>query len=143
MPEIIPINYAAVVVCAFINMSVGFAWYGPIYGKEWVKLANIDPAKIMAAKKGGMGKTYALAMLGALLMAYVMAHAMIFAEAYLKTTGVASGLMGGVWNWLGFVAPVSLGLVLWEGKPWKLWWINSGYYLVVLCAMGVVFSLWK
>lgn len=139
----VPINLGAVFVGALINMGVGFAWYGPLFGKEWMRLQGIDKARIEADKKKGMQKTYALALLGAFAMAYVMAHSMVFAEAYLKTSGVASGIMGGFYNWLGFVVPVTLGTVLWDGKPWRLWWINASYYLVVLCLMGVVFSLWK
>lgn len=50
--------------------------------------------------------------------------------------------MAGFWNWLGFVAPVTLGAVLWEGKHWKLWFLNNGYYLVTLLLMGAVLALW-
>ena len=143
MEPSVPINMAAVVACAFINMGVGFAWYGPLFGKEWMRLQGIDKARIEADKKKGMQKTYALSLLGAFAMAYVMAHSMLFAESYLKMSGVMSGIMGGFYNWLGFVVPVTMGSVLWDGKPWKLWWINSGYYLTVLCLMGITFSLWK
>lgn len=139
----VPINFGAVVVGALINMGVGFAWYGPLFGKEWMRLQGIDKARIEADKKKGMQKTYMLALLGALAMSYVMAHSMLFAETYLKISGVMSGIMGGFYNWLGFVAPVTLGTVLWDGKPWKLWWINAGYWLTVLCLLGILFSLWK
>ena len=49
----------------------------------------------------------------------------------------------GFWNWLGFVAPVTLGSVLWEGKSPKLWVLNNGYYLVSLIVMGVILALWQ
>lgn len=51
--------------------------------------------------------------------------------------------MVGFWNWLGFVAPVTLGGVLWEGKPWKLWGLNNGYQLLSLLVMGVILALWR
>jgi len=44
--------------------------------------------------------------------------------------------------WLGLVVPVSLGIVLWEGKSWKLWFINASSYLVTLLAMGIILGLW-
>jgi len=31
-------------------------------------------------------------------------------------SGVSGGLMSVFWNWLGFIATVTLGAVLWEGK---------------------------
>lgn len=147
MPPV-PINYAAVVAAAVSNIVLGSLWYGPFFGKPWMQLMGYTPEKMEAMKKDPKGKakmqkSYALAFVGALLMAYVMAHSMVFAEAYLNTSGVASGLTGGFWNWLGFVVPVTLGTVLWEMKPWKLWWINASYYLLSLCVMGVIFSLWK
>ena len=33
------------------------------------------------------------------------------------------------------------GVVIWEGKPWKLWFINAGFYLVSLLAMGTVLAV--
>ncbi len=67
---------------------------------------------------------------------------MVFAMAYLKSTGVMAGLQGGFWNWLGFMAPVIMGDQLWGGKPWKLFPITGGYYLVSLCLMGVILATW-
>ena len=49
----------------------------------------------------------------------------------------------GLWNGLGFVALVTLGVVLWEGKPWKLWVLMNGHYLVSLLIMGVLLAFWK
>lgn len=139
----IPINYFAVVVAAVSAMVWGFLWYGPVFGKIWIKEMGWTPESIEAAKKKGMAKQYVLQAVGALVMAYVMAHVFVFASTYTQTFGLVGGLMVGFWNWLGFVAPVTLGAVLWEGKSWKLWALNAGYYLVVLCTMGVILSLWQ
>lgn len=141
MPPV-PINYLAVVVAAAASMVIGFLWYGPLFGKQWMALSGMSQEKLNAAKGRGMSKYYALAFVGSLVMSYVLAHALIFASVYLNVTGVASGLMAGFWNWLGFVAPVTLGGVLWEGKPWKLWALNNSYHLATLLLMGVILSLW-
>jgi len=77
-----------------------------------------------------------------LIMAYVLVHSLIFAQSYLQISGVSAGLMAGFWSWLGFVAPVTTGMVLWEGKSWKLWILTSGYYLVALLVMGLLLSYW-
>jgi hypothetical protein len=57
-------------------------------------------------------------------------------------TGVAAGLQAAFWNWLGFVAPVTIGSVLWESRPWKFWFITAGYYLVVLLINGAILAAW-
>lgn len=138
----VSINYLAVLACAIASMSIGSVWYGPLFGKQWIKLSEMSPEKMQAAKSKGMGKSYALMFVGSLIMAYVLAHALVFAATYLKTSGVSAGLTAGFWNWLGFIAPVTLGTVLWDGKPWKLWILNNAYQLVTLLVMGLILSLW-
>jgi len=132
----------AVIAAALANMAIGFVWYGPLFGKTWMKLSGITPDKIDAAKASGMGKTYLLGLLGSLVMSYVLAHAVVFAASYFKMSGVSAGLMSGFWNWLGFIAPVTLGAVLWEGKSWSLWMLMNGYYAVSLLVMGAILSVW-
>ena len=136
------INYAAVVGAAVASMVLGFLWYGPLFGKPWMAIMGFTKESMEKAKKG-MGKNYALMTLGSLVMAYVLAHSLIFAATYTKTSGMQAGLMVGFWNWLGFIAPVEMGAQLWGGKPWKLFVINAGYYLVSLCVMGVILALWQ
>ncbi len=139
----VPINYLAVVVAAAASMVIGFLWYGPLFGKPWMALMGITPEKIEAAKaKGGMGKSYALMALASLVMSFVLAHALIFAATYLKVSGLSAAFQAAFWNWLGFIAPVTLGSVLWEGRPWKLWILNNAYYLVSLFVMATILAFW-
>ena len=141
----IPINYLAVVASAVAAMVVGFLWYGPLFGKSWSKLmgwGDMTPEKMKEMQKKAM-PAYAVNMVGAFLMAFALAHNLIFGSAYLNMYGIAAGFQAAFWNWLGFVAPVTLGAVLWEGKPLKLWYINASYYLVVLLAMGTILALWQ
>ena len=139
----VPLNYLAVIGAAIAQMVLGFLWYGPLFGKPWMALMGITPEKMDAMKQKSMGKTYAIMTVGALLMSFVLAHALVFASSYLKAEGVTAGLAAGFWNWLGFIAPVTIGSVLWEGKPWKLWVLNAGYYLIGLCLMGIILAVWQ
>ena|SRR3989338_5116441 len=143
---VIPINYLAVLSCGVISMVLGFLWYGPLFGKLWMSLSGMSLERIEAAKGGGslkMWKGYTLSFVGSLVMAYVLAHALVFASSYLDASGISAGLTAGFWNWLGFIAPVTLGGVLWEGKTWKLWVLNNAYQLLLLLIMGVVLALWQ
>lgn len=139
----VPINYSAVVAAAIASMFIGFVWYGPLFGETWKKLSGITVERIDNARAKGMGKIYFFAFVSSLVMSYVLAHSLIFAAAYFKTGGISAGLMSGFWNWLGFIAPVTLGAVLWEGKSWKLWALMNGYYLVSLLLMGMILAVWK
>ena len=139
----VPVNYFAVVLAAIAAMIIGYLWYGPLFGKVWMQLSgkSMDMMNDPAMKKIAM-RGYAIQFVGSLLMAFVLSHALIFAGTYLNTSGISAGLQTGFWNWLGFVAPVTIGTVLWDGKPWKLWFINSGFYLVTLIVMGLILALW-
>lgn len=138
----VPINYFAVVVSAVASMIIGFLWYGPLFGKPWLKLMAFTPEKMEEAKAKGMSKTYALMALGSLVMSFVLAHALIFGSSYLKMYGISAAFQVAFWNWLGFIAPVTLSSVLWEGKPWKLWLLNNGYYVVSLFVMAMILAYW-
>ena len=54
------------------------------------------------------------------LMSYVLDHALIYASEYMKMSGISAGLMCGFFNWLGFIAPVTLGVVMYQKKSWML-----------------------
>jgi len=138
----VPINYLAVVGAAVVAMVLGFLWYGPLFGKKWIESSGLSTEKLNEMKARGMGTTYALMVVSTLIMSYVLSHVLVFASTYMNVSGISAGLSTGFWNWLGFVAPVSLGAVLWDGKSWTYWFITAGYYLVSLLLMGVILALW-
>lgn len=141
----VPINYLAVLVGAISSMVIGFLWYGPLFGKAWVRLMGWTPEKMaeMKEKSKSMSKLYVLQLIGSLVMSFVMAHSIYVSAAYFTAASELSiGLQAGFWNWLGFIAPVSLGMVLWEGKSWKLWGLSNAYYLISLLVMGVILATW-
>lgn len=141
---VVPINYLAITACGILSMILGSLWYGPLFGKQWIALSGISMANVdPAAMKRAMIKAYATTFVGSLVMAYVLSHSLIFASSFLGVSGISAGLMSGFWSWLGFVAPVTLGTVLWEGKSWKLWFLNNGYNFVQLLLMGVVLAVWR
>ena len=138
----VPVNYLAVLACAVLSMIIGSIWYGPLFGKPWMKLMGMTKESMKGFKSSDMARLYGIQLLGSLVMAFVLSHTIVFAMSYLDTSGVSAGLQTGFWNWLGFVAPVTLTSVLWEGKSWNLWLLNNAYYLVLLSSMGIVLALW-
>ncbi len=131
---VIEVSYIGVLVAAVVSFAIGMAWYSPLlFGKAWMKLMGFTEGKVKEKKKG-MGKTMAAGFAAVLVMSYVMAYIVGFSQA----ASVTEGAEAGFWVWLGFVATVMLGQVLWEGKPFKLYLINSLHYLVALVAMGII-----
>ena len=138
------VNYWAILACGAVSMLIGFAWYGPVFGKQWMALTGMTQADMEAAQKdpSKMYRSYTAAFAGALVMAFVLSRGIAFGNAYLGSSGVSTALISAFWFWFGFVAPVLMGPVLWEKKPWKFWTINAGYYLVLMLVMATIISIW-
>lgn len=132
------VNYIAVLIASVVTMIFGFAWYSKmLFADAWMKAAGIDKKKAAKNQKQGMAGTMLLAFAGALVTNYVFA---MFIE-YTKANTFVQGSIVGFWVWLGFFATTMMGVVLWEGKPWNLYLINSSHYLVVLLINGGILAL--
>lgn len=133
------LNYIAIFVAAVASMTLGFLWYGPVFGKKWIALMGFTKEQMDSAKAKGMTASYGIAFLGSLLTSYVLAHFV----SYLNANDISGGLQIGFWIWLGFVATVALGSVLWEGRSWKLYGLNMGYQLANFLTIGAILAVWQ
>ena len=131
MPSV-DINWWAVIAAAVINMAAGSVWYLPaVFGKAWERASH--------SKMQGDNMAYPLMALGALVQAWIMVHFV----RYAGSTTFAKGLVTGFWLWLAFVAVIMMTTVLFEARPWRLWQINAGYWLVVLALNGGLLAAWR
>ena len=128
------VNWIEIIAAGVAAMVLGFLWYGPIFGKKWIKLTGMTEAQIKEAKAKGMTKSYALMMVSALVMAYALA---MFVDK-IGANNLTSGAIVGFWAWLGFAATVQLSKVLWGKDSWELYCLETGYYLVSLSLMGAI-----
>jgi hypothetical protein len=137
----VQVNYLAVLLAAVVSMVIGFVWYSPIlFAKSWMKEMGYKASEMKGMQKK-MGPMYGLSFLASLLIAYVLTHVIAMGEYFFGATGIGMGLQGAFWSWLGFVMPVQLTDVLFGGKSWKLFFMNTGYQLVSLLGMGVVLGM--
>ena len=139
MMQIININYLAVLVAAIVGMGVGFLWYSnALFGKMWRDLMGFDEKKMKKSMQKGMGKTMTIAFVSTLLMSYVLSYFV----GYVQAKNIVDGVILGFWLWLGFFATTELGMVLWEGKPLKLYFVKTLHNLVTLAVMGAILAVW-
>ena len=87
--------------------------------------------------KAGLAKALIPDAIGSALMAFVLVHAVHCAGAQNWAQGAAVGFF----NWLGFVAVVTLGSVTFEKRPLQLYLINNAYLLLALLLMGAVLAV--
>jgi hypothetical protein len=137
MPQV-QVNYLAILACGVVFMIVGALWYSPLlFGKPWMRAMGKTEEELKALQKG-VWKSYIVSLLGAFVMAFVLAHVIRYAEADTAIEGAQTGL----WMWIGFVITSSLGGILFEGRPKGLYFLYNGYQLVSLVLMGIILAVW-
>jgi hypothetical protein len=143
------INYLAVVVATIATFIVGFVWYTPLFGKAWGKEMGFDMSR--KPTSGELTKGMLLNLVGNFFMAYVFAHnneAWTFVPGMGEMSVGAKIAQAGIFTWLGFYLPQEfylpqdLNKVAWGGKSWKLFFIDTGYHLVMLLVAATILMLW-
>jgi len=129
------INFFAVLVGGVINMAVGFVWYGPLFGKLWLRLIGKTEEDIA----GGPGLGYLWSFIAALVTALVLSLLI----ASMGSTTFAEGLLAGVLVAVGFVATTSLTSAIFDDKHLGVWLLFAGYQLVVLAIVGGMLAIWR
>jgi Protein of unknown function (DUF1761) len=128
-------NWLALVLTVLAKMALGAVWFSPpLFLKPWLAAAGVSEAEM----KERMPKALAVDLVGAVIMAFVLVHAVKYAGAQ----GVAQGAAVGFLNWLGFIAVATLSGTIHEHRPFKLWLIGNGYQLVSLIVMGAILAAW-
>lgn len=130
-------TFLSLFAAALAHVVVGMGWYHPrIFGSMWTSLVNLSPAAVEELRKN-LVKSMGLGFIAAVAIAYVFSHLAIAWGVY----DWAGAVELAFWMWLGLIVPVLMGPVLWEGKPWKLFFINAGYWVTSLIIMALILAL--
>lgn len=127
------INWFSVSLAAFSAFLVGGIWYGPLFGKVWMKAFHFTEEDL---KKRNIPKTFGLSLLLAFIAALTL-EMFIGVKADLLF-GLIAGLLAG----LGWVATLLGILYLFEMQSLKAYLVNAGYCVVALTVMGTVLGAW-
>ncbi|MET0293016.1 MAG: DUF1761 domain-containing protein [Steroidobacteraceae bacterium] len=127
------VNFIAVLVSAFAGFAIGGLWYGPLFGKAWMRHSGMTFER-------GKQQNKLVVFGGAYVLNGVIATglALLTPEGTGWQIGLHTGVMAGVF----FIAP-ALGIIhLFESKPFGLWAINAGYQIVLAGVIGAILSAW-
>jgi hypothetical protein len=131
------LNFLAILVSSLGYFALGSLWYSPVmFGSAWLKLVNINMKK---PDKNEMirlfGTTFILIVISAIVMDY-----------FILMFGVKD-LIGGAW--IGFLAAIgfvatTIGVTfMYEGKPLKLFLIDTGYHFAGFLILGAILGVWN
>ncbi|MEZ5681842.1 MAG: DUF1761 domain-containing protein [Erythrobacter sp.] len=126
------INWLAVLVAAISAFMLGGLWYGPLFGKAWMRHSGMTEEQV---KAGNPGKIYG----GAFALSFIAA--LVFAMFLGPNPGVEFATGAGFAAGLAWVA-ASLGInYLFEQKTLGLWLVNGGYNTFQFTLYGLVLGL--
>jgi hypothetical protein len=130
------LNLWPVLVSALILWFLGAAWYSPVlFAKPWMAILGI---RKNAPNKKSLLPGMIASLMGDLILAFALDHVVLWAHV----GSVHGGAFIGFLMWLGFFAAPNLPQGIYENRPFKLFAINNGYWLVGLIIVGVLLAVW-
>jgi Protein of unknown function (DUF1761) len=131
------VNHWAILVSALIQWLLGAIWYSPVvFAKPWMRMVTTptgpNKQKTLLA---GMVSSF----IGSLILSFVLLHSILWSGASTWAMGAFVGFI----SWLGFIAAPSFAQGIYESRPFKLFAINTGYWLVGLLITGGLLAVWR
>ena len=134
MGELADVNWLAVIVAVVVAQVVGFLWYGPLFGKQWMAGIGKTPEEMQAGATPAM----IVGVLSSILSAVVLALLLTTDE----NPDLAAGVMLGLLVSIGFAVTSIVTNAMFEGRNQNLMWLYSAYQVVSITAMGAILGAW-
>ena len=129
----VEINWFAVLAASLVGFAVGVVWYGPLFGKAWMKIVGLTEEDVA---KVNMGKIYVMCLVLELIMATNLA--MFLGPDSTLLTGTLYGFLTG-FGWVALALAIN---AMFEQKSLNYMLINGGYWSVVFTLMGLILGAW-
>ena len=130
------INYWAVLVSAVILWVLGAVWFSPVlFAKPWIAIVG----RKMGEKPKGVAWGMIASLIGDLLLAFVLAHIILWSHADSGIDGLHIGLL----TWVGFIAATMYPNTIYEGRGAKYFLITGGYWLIGFLIIGALLASWR
>lgn len=131
----------SIILAAVAMFVLGFLWHGPLFGKTWMRLANITPTG--NEKLSDMWRQMLLNFLADVVLAGVLYGVIKVVSTSSLVTSEVTWLWGvavAAFLWLGFVFAGSSPEVIWMNRSKKLWLFELSSSLVMLVAAGAILA---
>ncbi len=129
------VNHLAVLVSAISQWLLGALWFNVVYAKRWKALVGIAENEKPKLFVLGMITSF----IGNVVLSFVLVHLVgwLFAETF--AGGVAVGFLA----WVGLMGPPLITQHIFENRPFKLFAINAGYWLLAMGLGGGILAVWR
>lgn len=128
------LNWLAIIVAAVSTFILGGLWYGPLFGRAWMRASGVSEAQ---AAGGNKGLIFGVSLLLQLIAALVL-------DMFIGTQGtLAFGTAAGAAVGIFWVATAFGVVYLFEQRPLGHWAVNSFYHIVSYTIMGAILGAWN
>lgn len=131
------VNYTLVVIATLAQFVLGALWYSPLlFGKWWMEFMDCTKLSQEELKKmqSAMGPFYLLQLFLTLFTTVSFANLM----PYINTFSIYHIAF---WIWIGFIAPVQIGTVIW-GKTEQKFWLKQIFVMVTNQLASLMLAAW-
>lgn len=129
-------NMLPIILSGIGFMLIGTLWYSPmLFGTAWQKEVGLKNPK-----KGETNKMI-MPMIGSFVLALVMANVLGYLIKIMGLTEILDSMMLAFILWLGFVATTNGINILYQGKNPKLFFIDSGFQLVIMICFAFILTV--
>ena len=131
------VNYTLVIVATLAQFVLGAVWYSPLlFGKWWMEFMECAKLSQEELKKmqSAMGPFYLLQLFLTLFTTVSFANLM----PYINTFSIYHIAF---WIWIGFVAPVQIGTVIW-GKTEQKFWLRQIFVMITNQLASLMLAAW-
>ncbi len=129
------VNLWAVLVAGIVFFLLGGLWYAVLFGNQWMAAMGIRADQAHSA--GPIGPYIV-----GLVMDIVIASALAWITARTGELSAKRGIRVALGMWLGLIAPAFIISYGFEQRPFTLYWINIGQYLVGMLLCGLIVGAW-
>jgi hypothetical protein len=130
------LNLWAILISALIQWILGSVWFSPaLFSRQWMALLKIDTTQKPKGLVFGMVSSF----IGDLVLSLVLEHWVLWSGASTFGAGVAIGVL----TWVGFFVAPNFAQGIYEQRPFKLFAITNGYWMVALVITGGLLAVWR
>lgn len=127
------VNWLAVLLGTVLSMALGALWYGPLFGKLWLKLIGKTEDEL---------ESEPIIYIKTALAAFIAMLFLNLAIVAFGASGFISGALVAGLIFIGLGGTATFVYTTFEGPSEKVWLLFGAYQLVLYLIMGGVFSIW-
>lgn len=130
------INHPAILVCFILVSVLGFLWYDPFFGDQWMTMEGLDPEMITANPPGA--GIWISNIIATIVPLYVLAWLFVKLNVRSGINGAGYGLL----ITFSFVFLTKMTNDMFAQHPYALSWITGGYEMISMTLSGFILGAW-